>query len=122
MSATTPAPPARKGDHIRRVAIVFSGGPAPSANAVISAAAISFMEDGREVIGFFRGYSNLQDYHPVSHRLLPDQHYRIFEERDLRGIRNARGILIGTARANPGKGVERPEDLADEVKCRRLAN
>lgn len=107
---------------IRRVAIVFAGGPAPAANAVISAAATSFLEDGREVIGFFHGYSNLQDYHPVTHRLLPDEHYRIFEERDLRGIRNARGILIGTARANPGKGIERVEDLADETKCERLTN
>ena len=75
----------RKGDHIKRVGIVFSGGPAPAANAVISSAAISFLEDDREVIGFFHGYSNLQDYHPVTHRLLPDEHYRIFTERDLRG-------------------------------------
>lgn len=107
---------------IRRVGIVFAGGPAPAANAVISAAATSFLEDGREVIGFFHGYSNLQDYHPVTHRLLPDQHYRIFEERDLRGIRNARGILIGTARANPGKGIDKPGDLDDAVKCASLAN
>ena len=102
------AKPARKGDHIKRVAIVFSGGPAPAANAVISSAAISFLEDDREVIGFFHGYSNLQDYHPVTHRLLPDEHYRIFTERDLRGLRNSRGIVIGTARANPGKGIEKP--------------
>jgi len=93
----------RKGDHIKRVAIVFSGGPAPASNAVISSAAISFLEDDREVIGFFHGYSNLQDYHPVTHRLLPDEHYRIFVEKDLSGLRNSRGIVIGTARANPGK-------------------
>jgi ATP-dependent phosphofructokinase / diphosphate-dependent phosphofructokinase len=114
--------PARKGDHIKRVAIVFSGGPAPAANAVISSAAISFLEDDRQVIGFFHGYSNLQDYHPVTHRLLPDEHYRIFEERDLRGLRNSRGILIGTARANPGKGIERAEDLTDPAKTGRLRN
>jgi 6-phosphofructokinase 1 len=107
---------------VKRVGIVFAGGPAPAANAVISAAATSFIEDGREVIGFFHGYSNLQDYHPVTHRLLPDQHYRIFEERDLRGLRNARGVLIGTARANPGKSIERAEDLLDEEKSARLAN
>lgn len=107
---------------VRRVGIVFAGGPAPAANAVISAAATSFIEDGREVIGFFHGYSNLQDYHPVTHRLLPDQHYRIFEEKDLRGLRNARGVLIGTARANPGKAIERAEDLSNEDKCTRLAN
>ena len=122
--STTPQAPAlaRKGDHIRRVAIVFSGGPAPAANAVISAAAISFMEDGREVIGFFHGYSNLQDYHPVTHRLLPDEHYRIFVERDVNGLRNSRGIVIGTARANPGKGIERPEHLTDPERTARLRN
>jgi 6-phosphofructokinase 1 len=115
-------PQTRKGDHVRRVAIVFSGGPAPAANAVISAAAISFLEDDRQVIGFFHGYSNLQDYHPVTHRLLPDEHYRIFQERDLSGLRNSRGIVIGTARTNPGKGIERPEDLGDLSKTVRLRN
>jgi len=112
----------RLGDQVKRVGIIFSGGPAPSANAVISSAAISFFEDGREVIGFFHGYSNLQEYHPVTHRLLPDEHYRIFEERDLRGLRNSRGILIGTARANPGKGIETRADLADDAKTKRLRN
>jgi len=50
-------------------------------------------------VGFFHGYSNLQDYDSVTHRLLPDTHYRAFTERDLRGLRNSRGIIIGTARA-----------------------
>ncbi len=113
---------ARKGDHIQRVAIVFSGGPAPAANAVISAAAISFMEDSRQVIGFFHGYSNLEDYHPVTHRLLPDEHYRIFVEKDVNGLRNSRGIVIGTARTNPGKGIEKPEHLTDPVRTERLRN
>lgn len=108
------------GDHIRRVGLVFSGGPAPGANAVISAAATSFLEDGREVVGFFHGYSNLQDYHPVSHRLLPDKHYRIFREEDLRGLRNSRGIVIGTARANPGGPITQPQDLDDPEKTARL--
>lgn len=111
-----------KGDHIKRVGIVFAGGPAPSANAVISAAAISFLEDGRQVVGFFHGYSNLLEYHPVTRRLLPDEHYRIFEERDLRGLRNTRGIIIGTSRANPGKGIEGPADLDDAAKTVRLRN
>ncbi len=114
--------PGKKGDHIKRVGLVFSGGPAPAANAVISSAAISFLEDGREVIGFFHGYSNLQDYHPVTRRLLPDEHYRIFTERDLSGLRNSRGIVIGTARANPGKGIEKPADLDDPAKTVHLRN
>lgn len=125
MTAKTTAPtePERaplRGDHIKRVGLVFSGGPAPAANAVISAAATSFIEDGREVIGFFFGYSNLQDYHPVTHRLLPDQHYRIFKEADLRGLRNTRGIIIGTARSNPGKAIERRADLLDPDKTARV--
>jgi 6-phosphofructokinase 1 len=112
----------RKGDHIKRVGIVFSGGPAPAANAVISSAAISFLEDSREVIGFFHGYSNLESYHPVTHRLLPDEHYRIFELKDLSGLRNTRGIVIGTARSNPGKGIEKVADLDDVTKTKKLRN
>ncbi len=111
---------AKKGDNIRRVGIVFSGGPAPAANAVISAAAISFIEDGRQVIGFFHGYSNLIDYNPVTHRLLPDKHYREFTERDLRGLRNSRGIIIGTARSNPGRMIKVPSDLENQEKCEPL--
>ncbi|HEY1815286.1 MAG TPA: 6-phosphofructokinase [Kofleriaceae bacterium] len=112
----------RKGDHVKRVGIVFSGGPAPAANAVISAAAISFLDDGREVIGFFHGYSNLAEYHPVTHRLLPDEHYRIFQEKDISGLRNTRGIVIGTARSNPGKLIDKPADLDDPKKTAALRN
>lgn len=107
---------------IKRVGIVFAGGPAPGANAVISSAAVSLLDSGREVVGFFHGYSNLQDYHPVSHRLLPDEHYRIFEERDLTHLRNSRGVIIGTARANPGRKIETPEDLDDPDKTAPLRN
>lgn len=107
---------------IRRVGIVFAGGPAPAANAVISAAAVSFLTHGIDVIGFFRGYSNLQDYHPVTHRLLPDLHYRELTDRDVRGIRNERGILLGTARTNPGKDIRGPHDLADPQRTVKLRN
>ncbi len=109
-----------KGGHIRRVGIIFAGGPAPAANAVISAAAVSFLENDREVVGFFHGYSHLQDYHPVTNRLLPDEHYRVFQHKDVRGIRNQRGILIGTARANPGKGIDSRTDLSDPEKTERI--
>ncbi|MEZ4317518.1 MAG: 6-phosphofructokinase [Myxococcota bacterium] len=106
---------------IQRVAIVFSGGPAPAANAVISAAAISFLEHGIEAVGIFHGYSNLTDYAP-SQPLVEGEHYRVFQDSDLRGIRNSRGICIGTARANPGKGISGPADLDDPAKTQRLRN
>src|SRR5688572_17706610 len=43
----------------RRVAILFAGGPAPAANAVISTCAASFIKRGIQVLGILRGYSNL---------------------------------------------------------------
>ena len=51
-------PPAME-TNFRRVAILFAGGPAPAANAVISAAAISFLRNGIEVVGIKYGYSGL---------------------------------------------------------------
>ena len=109
-----------KGDAIHRVAIVFAGGPAPAANAVIAAATVSFIEDGREVVGFFHGYSNLCRYHPVTHRLLPDQHYRVLRQADVRGMRNTRGVLLGTARTNPGAEIRTAADLDEPEKTRSL--
>jgi 6-phosphofructokinase len=107
---------------IQRVGILFSGGPAPGANAVISAAAVSFLEHDREVIGFFHGYSNLQEYHPVTHRLLPDVHYRTFTDAEVRSLRNDRGVRIGTSRANPGADIKSPADLSDAKKTSKLRN
>jgi 6-phosphofructokinase 1 len=111
-----------RADSIKRVGIIFSGGPAPAANAVISSAATSFLEDGREVVGFFHGYSNLEDYHPISQRILPDVHYRVFTAKDTSGLRNSRGVIIGTARTNPGKGINAPGDLDNPEKTTRLRN
>jgi len=114
--------PVVKGDHIRRVGIVFAGGPAPGANAVISSAAISFLDTGREVLGFRDGYTNLEQYHPVTHRLKQDVHYQAFQPSDVTGMRNTQGILIGTARANPGSEIRSPKDLDDPKRTRKLHN
>jgi 6-phosphofructokinase len=99
---------------------VFSGGPAPSANAVISAAALSMIDRGVEVLGFFHGYTNLQHYDADEHPLEADLHYRIFQQGDLRGKRNSRGILIGTSRTNPGRDIDSPADISDPTKTDRL--
>ncbi len=110
------------GEDIRRVGLIFSGGPAPGANAVISAAAVSFLDSGREVVGFYQGYEYLQDYHPVTNRLERNVHYRELTLPDVTGIRNTRGILIGTSRANPGKPIRGPRDLDDPEKTQKLRN
>ena len=46
----------------RRVAILFAGGPAPAANAVISTAATSFLRNDIEVVGIMHGYSQLVEF------------------------------------------------------------
>jgi 6-phosphofructokinase 1 len=115
MSTTGP----KKGDSVRRVGIIFSGGPAPAANSVIAAAATAFLADGREVIGFFHGYSKLQDYEK-SKPLVEGKDYFKFTDKEAYGVRNQRGIIIGTARANPGKPVQKPADMKDPAKTAKL--
>ncbi len=105
----------------KRVAIVFSGGPAPAGNAVIAAAATSFLEAGVEVLGIFHGYTNLQEYDAAKQPMIEGEHYRLLTPRDIRGLRNTRGVIIGTARVNPGAGIEAPPDLLDPEKTERLA-
>jgi 6-phosphofructokinase 1 len=111
----------KSGSGMRRVGIVFSGGPAPGANSVISAAVMAFRRSGREVIGFMNGYASLTDYDPERRPLRAGEDYFLFEDHHLRGLRNARGIIIGTSRANPGKALTCPADLDDADKTLPLA-
>ena len=106
---------------VNRVAIVFSGGPAPGANAVIAAAATSFLDEGVDVLGIFHGYTNLQEYDPAAQPLLEGEHFRRLAARDIRGLRNTRGVIIGTARVNPGAGIETADDFEDPEKTERLS-
>ncbi|MGD8394572.1 MAG: 6-phosphofructokinase, partial [Candidatus Eiseniibacteriota bacterium] len=111
-----------QGHEIRRVAIVFAGGPAPGANAVISSTAISFLDADREVVGFLNGYENLENYHPISNRMQLDRHYVQFQLQYVSGLRNTRGVMIGTSRANPGKAIGCQADLDDPQKTAKLRN
>jgi 6-phosphofructokinase 1 len=104
---------------MKRVALLFAGGPAPAANAVISTAATSFLRQGIQVIGILHGYENLQEYGP-NHPMLVGRDYTVIEHRMLRRTRNSQGIMIGTARANPGKMVSHPDHLSDEERVAPL--
>lgn len=97
---------------IKRVAILFAGGPAPAANAVISAAAASFLRNDSEAIGIKHGYSSLMEY-DASRPLVEGRDYIPLTHEILSRTRNAQGIMIGTARANPGKNVSSPSHLDD---------
>ena len=100
-----------KVDHnFRNVAILFSGGPAPAANAVISTAAVSFLRNDIGVVGVRYGYSNLMEYSPEN-PLVEGEHYFQIDHTHLKRTRNQSGIIIGTARANPGKFVSRDETV-----------
>src|SRR3972149_6981248 len=63
MSSTLSRPPHLESS-IHRVGILFAGGPAPAANAVISTAAVSLLRNNIDVYGILNGYSHLVDYGP----------------------------------------------------------
>ena len=104
---------------IRRVGILFAGGPAPAANAVISTAAASFLRNGIHVTGILHGYSNLVNY-AQDNPMKVGQHYKILDSQALKRTRNSQGIMLGTARTNPGKDVTSPEHLDDPVRSAPL--
>ncbi|HMB08471.1 MAG TPA: 6-phosphofructokinase [Isosphaeraceae bacterium] len=116
---TTLSQPPKDRTAIRRVAILFAGGPAPAANAVISTAASSFLRHDVEVLGIMHGYSHLVEYTP-DRPLQEGRDYLKIDHRLLRRTRNSRGILIGTARANPGRFVAHRRDLADPERTAPL--
>ena len=105
--------------NINKVALLFAGGPAPAANAVISATAISFINNGVDVVGIRHGYSSLIDYSPEQ-PLEEGRDYICLHEVMLRRTRSRQGIIIGTARANPGKHIKQPADLDDPEKSAPL--
>jgi 6-phosphofructokinase 1 len=96
----------------KKAAILFAGGPAPSANAVISAAAVSFLRNKIEVVGIKHGYSAFEDYAP-DRPLVEGKHYVNIDHPILKRTRNSQGIMIGTARSNPGKSISHPSHFND---------
>ncbi|MBN2398929.1 MAG: 6-phosphofructokinase [Candidatus Aminicenantes bacterium] len=106
----------------KKVAILFSGGPAPSANAVISSVALNFINARIPIIGFFFGFEFLEDYDSKNrYSLSPNVHYQVLDATISR-IRNQRGVFLKTSRANPGRLIKSPQDLDDAEKNKRLRN
>jgi 6-phosphofructokinase 1 len=110
MALTSPRPAPQK--DLCRVAILFSGGPAPAANAVICTAADAFLRRGVDAIGIKHGYSGLVQFGP-NRPMTEGRDYVRFDLRELERDRTTGGILIGTARENPGKKIEAVEHLDD---------
>lgn len=118
MSSTLARPPHLE-TNIRRVAILFAGGPAPAANAVISTAAVSFLRNNIDVYGILHGYSHLVEYSP-DHPMTEGRDYVPLTHNMLRRSRNSQGVLIGTARTNPGKDISEPAHLKDAARAKPL--
>ena len=121
MSRNSLSRPTKHDHSFKRVAILFAGGPAPAANAVISAAAVSFLRNDIEVVGVKHGYSGLIDYH-ADQPLVEGSDYVMIDHKMLSRTRNRQGIMIGTARANPGKMVSSPAHLDDPERSQPLKN
>jgi len=106
----------------RKAALLFSGGPAPSANAVISSVARNFINARVPIIGFFFGFEFLEDYDKNNRYCLsPNVHYQALDA-GISRIRNQRGVYLKTSRANPGRRIQSPADLDDPEKNRRLVH
>ncbi len=105
--------------YFRRAAILFAGGPAPAANAVISTAATAFLRHDIEVVGVLNGYSHLVEY-SESNPLVEGRDYVMVNHRMLGRTRNSQGIIVGTARTNPGKQVFQSADLDDPERAKPL--
>lgn len=101
------------------MAILFAGGPAPAANAVISTCAALFVRNRIGVLGIKYGYSRLAEYSP-ERPLEVGRDYIDLDLSVLRRTRNSQGILIGTARTNPGKDVCSPSHLDDPERSAPL--
>lgn len=104
---------------VKKVAILFAGGPAPGANAVISTAATAFLRHGIEAVGIKHGYSALVEYAPEK-PLVEGRDFININQKMLGRTRSSQGILIGTARTNPGKNVSSPDHLNDAERVKPL--
>ena len=105
-----------------KVGMLFSGGPAPSANAVISLATLSFLNARIPVYGFFYGFEYLENFdYRNRYSLVEGVHYEPLTQ-EISGVRNRRGVYLKTSRANPGKNIRTREDLQDTEKTKKLNN
>ena len=109
----------------KRLGLLFSGGPAPGGNAVVSAASLAALNDGWEVIGFYKGYAHLERFDrqtPVKFK--EGAQFKRLGYEDVTKIRQIGGVVIKTSRANPSKTedreIKKPEDLLDPKMSEKL--
>ena len=104
--------------NIHRVAILFAGGPAPAANAVISTAAVSFLRNNIDVIGILHGYSHLVEFGP-DHPLAEGRDYIRITHQMLRRSAQQPGHPDRHGAGQSGQGRLRPGPPARSGADRR---
>jgi len=107
----------------QRVGIVFSGGPAPGANAVIEMATHLLLNHKVPVVGFVRGYKYLVEM--TFGQLKAGVHYLDMTHGMVDGIRESGGVILKTSRVNPGKPggeleIKCEADFKNEQKTKTL--
>ena len=103
---------------IKRVGIIFSGGPAPAANAVISAAAVSFLKGIESSASFMAiRISLIMIPIPIHCALMNTFVYLITR---ICAVYETSVASVLVARTNPGKGITQPTDLSDAQKTAKL--
>ncbi len=81
---------------------------------------MSFLRNDIEVIGIKHGYSGLVEFGP-DNPLVEGKDYISIDHDILGRTRSSQGILIGTARTNPGKAISDPAHLDDPERVAPLA-
>ena len=114
--ANTLARPPKTQTTFRKVAILFAGGPAPGANAVISTAAVSFLHNDIEVLGILHGYSHLVEYTPDK-PLEEGRHYMVLNDKNLR--RTRKDLLQAATRLMKQGRKPSLEEVAEEAMVSR---
>ncbi len=94
--------------HLKKMALLVGGGPAPGINGVISAVTIEAINNGVEVLGVRDGYKWLVQGDKT--------HIRRLEMDEVRGIHLRGGSILGTARANPTKSEDDMKRVVQVLK------
>ena len=106
-----------------KLGILFSGGPASGANAVISSVYLAARHAGIEPVLFREGYTYLRTFNAsdphAAEKLLANGTKSLTIAKALK-IRITGGIIIGTARANPAKDIKIINDLKDPNKTAEM--
>lgn len=100
-----------------KIGILHGGGPAPGGNQVLYAASLRAKDYGLPVMAFFNGYQHLMNH---SFEEIAKHYSLTVGRQEIRYLRDQDSLVIGTARANPGKAISNIDDLANPEKTEQL--